>query len=111
MIPAPAEALQLSDIPWTAHGNDWIKKRVHKYGLDGTIVAFAPQGSGDGEMALYHVVFDDNEIEDLEELEVIEVFCCLHVLILYIAHWLPFCANNHKGTGLTCSHISSQFPV
>jgi hypothetical protein len=62
------------DTAWQDHGHEWIGRRVRKQYLDdvvdGTIVKWLPAAGG--EVALWHMLHEDGDEEDLEEHEVEE---------------------------------------
>ena len=62
---------------WLTTGSEWIGQRVTRSFPEGPPVGghvekWLPKGSGDDEPALYKVVHDDGDMEDLEEHEVRE---------------------------------------
>eukprot|EP00941_MAST-03F_sp_MAST-3F-sp1_P003515 g3515.t1 len=65
------------DEGWREKGHEWIGKRVRRilpgYGVtDGKIVRWIPAGDDTDEEALWHMVHDDGDEEDLDEKEMIE---------------------------------------
>jgi len=59
---------------WQAFGHTWVGRRVRRFfgntPVDGQVTAYMPPGYGEDEPALWHLVHDDGDEEDLEERDV-----------------------------------------
>jgi hypothetical protein len=63
-------SLTASAITWQTSGHEWLRRRVCRFGVCGTVVKWSPAEADD--FALWHVVHDDGDKEDLEEYEMVE---------------------------------------
>ena len=103
-------------LAWQYHGHPWLQRRVRRvFGsdvVDGKVVAYIPAGPHEDEPALWHVMHDDGDEEDLEEGDTREAIRT-HEMALSAAAENPMDATlNAPGAGYTPDvHSLSGFTI